>query len=282
MYSDVSSTAASSYSSTTTEFSFINSPSFQPNFDNSFEFDFYADFCQSASFLDSSITGPATAIDNEFSYSNPANQELPIQSVDDSGEHRSETPCSNDGSKLNHPNRQISDPKSLEDYVTDTEPVELEDLEQFDFEDLGSNSSASNSNNSTPAPTSNYDKLIQNIRERKILYDENGNPRKSKTKDRVKEKMNALEQKLQHLRQQNDAKNEQRKLMLVEVKRMIDYLKIHECALQPSEQKESRQYVFAILNSHIQVAKCMNARNVASILQSNNKSKLRKRKKDKR
>ena len=132
MYSGVSNTAASSYSST--EFSLINSPSFQPNFDNSFEFDFYADFCQSASFLDSSITGPATAIDNEFSYSNPANQELPIQSVDDSGEHRSETPCSNDGSKLNQPNRQISDPKSLEDYVTDTEPVELEDLEQFDFE----------------------------------------------------------------------------------------------------------------------------------------------------
>ncbi|PAV56631.1 hypothetical protein WR25_08067 [Diploscapter pachys] len=260
MYSAVSNSTASSYSSTTAEFSFINSPSFRPNFGNSFEFDFYADFCQSASLLDSSITDPVTAIDNEFSYSNPANQELPIQPVDASGQHRSKTPCSDDGSKLNHPNRQIPDPKSLEDYVTDTEPVELEDLEQFDFEEFGSDSSASNSNNSTPAPTSNYDRLIQNIRERKTLYDENGNPRKSKTKDRAKEKMNALEQ----------------------VKRMIDYLKIHECALQPSEQKESRRYVFTILNSHIQAAKYMNARNAASILQSSNKSKLRKKKKDKR
>lgn len=62
---------------------------------------------------------------------------------------------------------------------------------------------------------------------------------------------------------------------------MIDHLKTHECALQPSEQKESRQYVFAILNSHIQVAKYMNARNAASILQSR-KSKLKKKKKDKR
>ena len=132
MYSAVSSTTESSYSST--EFSLINSPSFQPNFDNSFEFDFYADFCQPASFIDPSITGAMTAIDNELSYSSPANQELSIQSIDDFGEHRSETPRSNDDSKLNQPGGQISDPKSLEDYVTDTEPVELEDLEQFDFE----------------------------------------------------------------------------------------------------------------------------------------------------
>ena len=134
MYSAVSSTTESSYSSTTTEFSFINSPSFQPNFGNSFEFDFYSDFCQSTPFLDSSITGVVTAIDNDLSYSNPANQELSIQSIDDFGKHRSETPRSNDDSKLNQPGGQISDPKSLEDYVTDTEPVELEDLEQFDFE----------------------------------------------------------------------------------------------------------------------------------------------------
>ncbi|PAV61104.1 hypothetical protein WR25_25339 [Diploscapter pachys] len=169
------------------------------------------------------------------------------------------------GISFEEPKRKTSDllssPEEYDIYLRGNEQAELTDLEQYDYEDLQSTPNSSNQSYNSPASVqlSESGKIPTKKRGKRPQIDADGNLIEPKTKDRAKEKMAALEMELEELRKANDAKNEQRKGMVEEIKRMKDYLQKHQCALKPTEQAESRSYTMTLFAYYVKAAKFMNA-----------------------